>query len=123
MTQMKRGNDMGAAERGAPMTTGASEASMASTAMKKADDMTESLGSGMKSLAGTLRQQAPTGGTMGQVAAGAAHALEQTGTYLQKEGVSGVLDDLHDMVRTYPLQSVLVCLGVGFLLAQITGRR
>jgi len=119
---MKRGDGMAAGNRGTTMTP-AAPMSTSSATWKKADDMTESLGTGMKSLAGTIRQQAPAAGTMGQMASGVAQTLEQTGRYLEKEGLSGVADDVQDMVRQHPLPAMLVCLGVGFLMAQACGRR
>jgi len=117
---MKRGDGMAAGNRSTTMTT---SAPTSSATWKKADDMTESLGSGMKSLAGTIRQQAPASGPMGQMASGVAHTLEQTGSYLEGEGLSGLTGDLQNMVRQHPLPAMLVCLGVGFLMAQTCGRR
>jgi Tfp pilus assembly protein PilN len=117
---MKRGNGMAGRYQDAGTATAATTES--STAWQRADDMTESLGGGMKTLAGTLREQVP-GGPMGQMAAGVAYTLEQTGSYLEREGLSGVSDDLTHLVRNYPLQSLLVSAGVGFLLAQTCGGR
>jgi hypothetical protein len=116
---MKRGNGMAAGNRGVTMTAPAPTA--AETTWQKVDDATESLGTGMKSLAGTLRQQVPAGGTMGQMASGVAQTLEKTGSYLEQQGLSGASDDLQELVRTYPLQSLLISLGAGFLLSQICG--
>ena len=55
--------------------------------------------------------------------AGVADTLEHTGSYLQREGLSGASDHLMDLVRARPLESLLVCVGVGFLLAQTSGAR
>jgi hypothetical protein len=41
---------------------------------------------------------------------------------LQHEGLQGIVDDLSAFVRRYPLQSVLVGIGVGFCLARMTRR-
>jgi hypothetical protein len=96
--------------------------SSSAAAWKRADDMTESLGGGMRNLAGTIREKAPAG-PMGQVAAGVASTLEQTGNYLEKEGLSGASGDLMQLVRKHPLESLLVSVGVGFLLAQTCSLR
>jgi hypothetical protein len=85
--------------------------------------MAASVGSGMESLAGTLRDQAPREGMMGQVAGAAADTLERTGRYLREEGVSGLTEDLTQLVRRHPLPAVLVTLGLGFLLARALGGR
>jgi hypothetical protein len=92
-------------------------------ASQKADDMAASVGSGMESLAGTLRGRIPTEGMMGQVAGAAADTLERTGRYLREEGVSGLTEDLSELIRRHPLPAVLVTLGLGFLLAQALGGR
>lgn len=96
-----------------------------SSAQKKADDATEALGGGMRSLAGTLREKAPTGGTMGQMASTAATTLDRTGRYLQEEGLSGMSEDLMHLVRKHPLPALAIALGAGFCLAQLfsSGRR
>jgi len=96
-----------------------------SSAQKKADDATEALGGGMRSLAGTLREKAPAAGTMGQVASTAATTLDRTGRYLQEEGLSGMSEEVMQLVRKHPLPAVAICLGVGFLMAQLfsSGRR
>lgn len=124
---MKRGNYTPTRrETSLPASTGSGSASApastSGTAWKRADEMTGQLGGGMKSLAGTIRDKAPNG-PMGQMATGVADTLEQTGRYLEKEGLSGASNDLIELVRARPLESLLVCVGVGFLLGQTCGAR
>jgi ElaB/YqjD/DUF883 family membrane-anchored ribosome-binding protein len=76
----------------------------------------------MKSLAGTIRDQGPHEGFLGDATSTVAKTLEQGGRYLQKEGVSGMADDVTDMIRRNPIPAVLVGIGVGFLLAQLIPR-
>jgi hypothetical protein len=50
--------------------------------------------------------------------------LESGGRYLQEHGIEDMAEDLAALVRRYPVQSLFVGLGVGFLLAQaFTPRR
>jgi ABC-type transporter Mla subunit MlaD len=80
---------------------------------------TDSVGSGMESLAGTLRDNAP-GGTLGNAASTVADSLERGGRYIREEGLSGVADDLTGTIRRNPIPSVLVAVAIGFLLARAT---
>ncbi len=45
--------------------------------------------------------------------------MEQAGRYLQEADFEEMADDLTDLVRRYPLQSVLVGLGLGYLIARL----
>jgi len=96
---------------------------MASTASQKADDALSSVGDTITSLAGTLRQNAPHEGAMGTAASAVADRLQAGGHYLQEHGMQDMTDDLQALVRRFPVQSVLVGLGVGFLLGQACSRR
>jgi len=85
-----------------------------------AENATSSMGSGFESLAGTIRQNAPHEGMMGNAASAVADSLEKGGRYLREEGLSGMADDITNTIRRNPLQSILVAVAVGFLLARAT---
>ena len=85
-----------------------------------ADAGASAVGGGMKSLADTVRHNAPSEGMIGTAASTVAKALEQGGRYLQKEGVTGMAEDFTDLIRRNPIPAVLVGIGIGFLLAQLT---
>ena len=91
-------------------------------AAAKADDAMTATGDQMQSFAQTIREKAPTEGRVGEVAQQAATALERGGTYLQQSDLNGVRDDLEQIVRRYPVQSLLVGLGIGYLVARATRR-
>jgi len=90
---------------------------------KKADDATSSVGSGMKNLAGTIREKMPEKGMLGAAGSAVADTLESGGRYLQQQGLSGIGDDLTNMIRRNPIPAVLLGIGVGFLLARATTSR
>ena len=53
---------------------------------------------------------------------GAADTLERAGTYLQQQDLNDMRADLENIIRRYPVQSLLIGLGVGYLLARGTRR-
>jgi len=95
----------------------------ASVAKDKADDAISTVGDRMATLAGTLRESAPREGYLGTAGRTVADGLESGGRYLQQHGMADMTDDMASLVRRYPLQSLLVGFGVGFLLSQATSRR
>lgn len=94
----------------------------ASTVGHKADDAAATVGGGMKSLAGTIREKAPREGVLGSATSSVASTLESGGRYLQEEGVSGMMDDLTNLIRRNPIPALLIGVGIGFLLARTTSR-
>lgn len=90
-------------------------------AADKADDAMTSTGQGMQNLAQTVRDNAPSG-TVGEIATNAASALEKGGAYLQQSDPTAVRNDLEELIRRNPIPSLLVGLGIGFLLARALGR-
>jgi hypothetical protein len=95
---------------------------MASRAAEKADDALATVGSGMSSLAGTIRDKGPHTGMLGTAASSVAGGLQAGGDYLQEHGMGDMMSDLTKVIRQYPIPSLLVGFGVGFLLARVTSR-
>src|SRR5262249_28229942 len=93
---------------------------MASNLGQKAQEATSSLASGMKSLAGTVRENLPHEGMMGKASSAVADSLESGSRYLQEEGLSGIAEDLTNLIRRNPIPALLVGIGIGFLLARAT---
>jgi len=94
----------------------------AGNAGERTDDAIASVGQGMSSLAGTLREKAPREGMMGTAAGTVAEKLEAGGRYLQQHGVGEIGDDLGNVIRQYPIPSLLAVFGVGFLLGSALRR-
>jgi len=95
---------------------------VASTVAEKTDDAISSVGSGMTSLAGTIREKGPHSGMLGSAATRVAGGLQTGGEYLREHGMGDMFNDLTGVVRRYPIQSLLVGFGIGFLLARVTAR-
>jgi len=114
----------GAADRAKDVASGfASKAKdTAGDLSKRAEDATHAVGSGMQSLAGTLRDNLPKEGMLGTASSSVAKSLEASGKYLEKEGLAGIAEDMTDMIRRNPIPALLVGIGLGFLLARATHR-
>jgi len=93
---------------------------MASGAGQAAENATSRLGEGVSSLAGQVRDHGPHGGTFGSATEAVASTLDRGGRYLQDEGLSGMADDVTQMIRKNPIPALFIALGVGFLLARVT---
>ena len=94
----------------------------ASNLGQKAQGGLESVGSGLTSAAGTIRENLPEEGMLHNVGTRVAEGLESGGRYIREEGFSGMADDLTDLIRRNPIPALLVGVGVGFLLARATTR-
>jgi uncharacterized protein YjbJ (UPF0337 family) len=99
----------------AGMTAKARE--LGSTAARKANEAAPVLGEKMESLATRIREKAPHEGRLGTTATKVAGGLESASCYLREKKFEHLGQDLKGLVRRYPLQSLLVGLGLGFLLA------
>jgi uncharacterized protein YjbJ (UPF0337 family) len=86
-------------------------------AAKKANEAAPFVGEKMGTLATSIRERAPRDGTLGTATTKVAEGLESASYYLKEKRFEHVGDDLRGLVRRYPLQSLLVGLGLGFLLA------
>lgn len=82
----------------------------------KADDALHSVGQGMSSLAGSIRQNAPQGGMLGSAAGTVAEQLESGGRYLSEHDLGQIGKDVSDVIRRYPIPSLVCVFGIGFLL-------
>jgi uncharacterized protein YjbJ (UPF0337 family) len=80
------------------------------------------VGEGIGSLANAIREKAPHEGAVGTAATAVAEKLDIAGSYLQEKDVNHVLGDVSSMIRRYPVPSLLIGLGIGYLLARSTRR-
>jgi hypothetical protein len=104
----------------AASTVGQKASDVASTIGHKAEDATSAVGGSMKSLAGSIREKLPHEGVMGSATTAVADTLESGGRYLQEEGLSGMADDLTNLIRRNPIPALFIGIGIGFLIARAT---
>jgi len=93
-----------------------------STVVHKADEMAGRVGSGLESAADTIRGNAPSSGMLGSAASHVADTLESGGKYLEKEGLSGLANDLTNLIKRNPIPALLVAVAFGVLIARATRR-
>jgi methyl-accepting chemotaxis protein len=93
---------------------------LASNVGQKAEDATTAVGDSMKNLASTIRENAPLGGFVGSASSSVADTLESGGRYLQEEGLSGIADDLTNLIKRNPIPALLVGIGLGYMIARAT---
>jgi len=95
--------------------------SAASTVGKNADKWTSAAGSGVKHLGETLKDKGPHEGMLGDATRAVADTIQQGGRYIEQEGLSGMAEDVTELIRRNPLPAVLVGIGIGFLLGRALG--
>ncbi|HLN32497.1 MAG TPA: hypothetical protein VK395_32515 [Gemmataceae bacterium] len=108
--------------RDAISTAAAKTRDVASSTLQMAEGAVDTVGGEMKSLASSIREKAPVGGMFGNAASGVANTLESGGAYLQERNLHGLGGDATNLIRRYPLQALLLGLGVGFLVGRIVRR-
>jgi uncharacterized protein YjbJ (UPF0337 family) len=90
---------------------------LGATAAKKANQAAPFVGEKMESFATAIREKASREGTLGTATTKVAEGLESASHYLQERKFDHLGEDFRGLVRRYPLQFLLVGLGLGFLLA------
>jgi uncharacterized protein YjbJ (UPF0337 family) len=100
------------------VTTKAQE--LSSTAMNKANEAATVVGEKLDSLANVIREKAPREGSVATAATTVVDGLESAGSYLREKKFDHLAKDVTQLVRTYPVQSLLIGVGIGYLLARRT---
>jgi uncharacterized protein YjbJ (UPF0337 family) len=107
-----------ATEAGVGMVAKAQE--LGATATSKASEAATAVGEQIGSLAGVIRDHAPHDGAIATAATTVAGGLESASTYLKAKDYENLATDLTTLVRSYPVQALLVGVGLGYLLARGT---
>jgi uncharacterized protein YjbJ (UPF0337 family) len=102
----------------ASMTAKAQE--LGATAASKAGEAVTVVGETMGSLAGVIRDHAPHEGAIATAATAVAGGLESAGSYLHEKDYANLATDLTALVRHYPIQALVVGVGLGYWLARST---
>jgi hypothetical protein len=90
----------------------------ASSVGKTADNLASSAGTSIKNLGETLSQQAPREGMLGSASQTVANSIKDSGRYLEEAGLSGVAEDVTQLIRRNPVPAILIGIGVGFLIGR-----
>ena len=88
------------------------------TAANKANEAATVVGEKIGSLANVIREKAPREGAVATAATAVVDGLESTSSYLREKKFDHLAKDVTALVRTYPVQSLLLGIGLGYLLAR-----
>lgn len=86
--------------------------------MAAADRTTKRAGEALESAADRLRERLPHEGAAGAATDAVSRGVKQTSRMLQQQGVSGIVEDLGVLMRRYPLQTLLLGLGCGYVISR-----
>jgi len=95
---------------------------LSTAAAEKVGGTTKAVGEKISSLAGTLRGSAPQEGTIGSAAQTVANQLDNAGSYLQDNTFENMARDVTGLIRRYPIQSLLIGVGIGYLFSRRSER-
>ena len=85
---------------------------------RKADDLTASAGAGIKGLGDKLSHNAPHSGVMGSASQAVARSVHDGGQYMQDAKLSGMVEDVAQMIRRNPFPAVFIAIGLGWVVAR-----
>ena len=84
---------------------------------KKADNLTASAGVGIQQWGDRLSKNAPHEGVLGSASQAFAKTIKDGGEYLEDAKLSGITEDIAQLVRRNPIPAVLIALGLGWFAA------
>jgi uncharacterized protein YjbJ (UPF0337 family) len=105
---------------GTVATVTAKAQELGATAANKANEAAAVVGEKLGSLANVIREKAPQEGAVATAATTVVDGLESASSYLREKKFEHLAKDVTELVRTYPVQSLLIGVGVGYLLARRT---
>jgi hypothetical protein len=90
---------------------------------QKAEDATSAVGHGMQTVADKVRDNAPGEGVLGSASRGVANAIDSAGKYVEDRNLSGMMEDMTNLVKRNPIPALLLGLGIGFLIGRALSSR
>jgi ElaB/YqjD/DUF883 family membrane-anchored ribosome-binding protein len=109
---------VGSTVSNAASNVGSTVSHMAANVGNKADDLTSNAGSSIRNLGETLRDKGPHEGMLGSATKAVADTVEAGGRYIEEQGLSGMFDDLSEVIKRNPFPAVLVGVGIGILIGR-----
>lgn len=86
---------------------------------QKTDHLAETVGENVEAAAEVVRDRFPQDGRMGQASNLLSDQLARAGRYLQREGVRGLVGKPPTVIRQYPMHSLLLGAGIGYILSRV----
>ena len=97
---------------------GAMAGQAASDAGTKADELTASAGVGIQGLGDRLGKIAPQTGVLGSASQAVAQSVKEGGKYIEDAKLSGITENIAQMIRRYPIPAVLIGIGLGWFVCR-----
>jgi hypothetical protein len=97
--------------------------SAARAASKTADNVAASAGQTVEGMAQRVREYGPKSGMFGDATETVAGSLEQGGRYLEEQGLTGMANDVTELIKRNPIPALLLGVGLGFMIARLTSSR
>jgi uncharacterized protein YjbJ (UPF0337 family) len=91
---------------------------LGATAANKANEAAKVVGEKIGSMASGIREKAPQEGAVATAATTVVDGLESTSSYLREKKFDHLAEDITGLMRAYPVQSLLLGIGIGYLLAR-----
>jgi hypothetical protein len=85
---------------------------------KKADDLTASAGISIQELSDRLGWNAPQPGILGSASQAITRTVKGGGEYLEDAKLSGLTNDVAELIRRNPIPSVLIAIGLGWFVGR-----
>lgn len=87
---------------------------------KRADDLTANAGAGIRGFGDTIAKNLPNSGIVGSASQSVAKTVHDGGEYLEHAKLSGMTEDLVQLIKRNPIPAVCIALGLGWFLASRT---
>jgi ElaB/YqjD/DUF883 family membrane-anchored ribosome-binding protein len=85
---------------------------------KKADDLTAAAGHEIREFGHTIGSKAPHEGIAGHASQAVADSIKGGGRYIEEAKLSGMAQDVEQVIKNHPIPALLVCLGIGYCLGR-----
>ena len=79
-----------------------------------ADDLAVSAGIEIQGLGDRLSQNTPHAGVLGNASQAVARAVKDSGEYIESAKLSGITEDIAQVIRRNPISAVLIAIGLGW---------
>lgn len=91
---------------------------MGEEAVNRVGQAASSVGGRIRSAAETVRETTSADGAVAHAASAVADKLDRVGSYLEEQDLSAVRDDVEGIIRRYHIETVLVGVGLRYLVAR-----
>ncbi len=89
-------------------------AAVGAMASQAADELTSSAGVGIQGLGDRLGKIAPQTGVLGSASQAVAQTVTDGGKYIEDAKLSGITENIAQLIRRHPIPAVLIGIGLGW---------